>query len=115
MVHISMPSGHGTWVHYDMCWCIHLPFAFAKHLAIHHPNEENYIMHFKFTLLETHKQPLMRQTSESCFIHNAKVDIQMNSKAEWHQPTVGRVVITRDLPELEQHADGRAVRRRGGQ
>lgn len=86
--------------------------AFAKHLAIHHPNKVNDIMHFKFTLLETHKQPLMRQTSESCFIHNAKVDIQMNSKAEWHQPTVGRVVITRDLPELEQH--GRAVRRRGG-
>ena len=63
--------------------------AFYKHLAIHHPNEDNNINHFKFTLLETHNQPLLRQTSESCFIHNAKVDIPMNSKAEWHQPTVG--------------------------
>ena len=88
--------------------------AFYKHLAIHHPNEDITITHFKFTLLETHNQPLFRQTSESCYIHHAKVDIQMNSKAEWHQPTVGRVVITRDLPELQQHGDGRALRR-GGQ
>ena len=61
-------------------------------LAIHHPNEDNNINHFKFTLLQTHNQPLLRQTTESCFINNAKVD--MNSKAEWHKLTAGRVVIT---------------------
>ena len=63
--------------------------AFSKHLALHHPSEENHITHYKFTLLETQNQPLLRQTSESCFIHNGKVDIPMNSKAESHQPTVG--------------------------
>ena len=85
--------------------------AFYKHLAFHHPNEDNNINHFKFTLLETHNQPLLRQTSESCFIHNAKVDIPMNSEAEWHQPTVGRVVITRDLPELASPARAQQRRR----
>ena len=31
----------------------------------------------------------------------------MNSKAEWHQPMVARVVVTRELEELEQTAEGR--------
>ena len=41
----------------------------------------------------------------------------MNSKAEWHQPVVARVVVTRELEELEvQGARGRGARdrRRGG-
>ena len=31
----------------------------------------------------------------------------MNSKAEWHQPMVARVVVTRELEELKQAAGGR--------
>ena len=41
--------------------------------------------------------------------------VQMNSKAEWHAPVVPRVVVTRELEELEQ--GGRAGQRgrgRGG-
>ena len=31
----------------------------------------------------------------------------MNSKAEWHQPAVPRVVVTRDLEDQRQQAAGR--------
>ena len=85
------------------------------------PEDEGNIEAFKFSLVELHNQPLPRLTSESCFIHLNNVDLQMNSKAEWHQPTVGRVVVTRELQELEgQQEGGRAgqgggrARRRGG-
>ena len=37
----------------------------------------------------------------------------MNSKAEWHQPAVGRVVITRELEELEEQ-EGRRGSQGGG-
>ena len=36
----------------------------------------------------------------------------MNSKAEWHQPVVPRVVVTRELEELDEQ--GTAGRRAGG-
>ena len=49
------------------------------------------------------------------YIHCNHCEIPMNSKAEWHQPVVARVVVTRELEELEEqgNAGGRA-RRRGG-
>ena len=85
--------------------------AFSKHLSLHHPEEEGNTDAFKFSLVELHKQPLPRLTSESCFIHTNTADLPMNSKAEWHQPTVGRVVVTRELQELQGQQEGR----RGGQ
>ena len=92
--------------------------AFSKHLMIHHPDQVGNIWAFNFSLLEVHKQPLPRLASESCYIHSDKVDIPMNSKAEWHQPAVGRVVITRELEELEEQEGGRGSqgggRSRGG-
>ena len=44
----------------------------------------------------------------------------MNSKAEWHQPAVGRVVVLQELQELSGQEGrggreiGRAGQRRGG-
>ena len=38
-------------------------------------------------------------TSESDFIHRNASEIQMSSKAEWHQPALARVVVTRELEE----------------
>ena len=81
--------------------------AFAKHLAIHHPSEEGNQEAFKFTLVELHCKPLPRLVSESCHIRTTQASIPMNSKAEWHQPMVARVVVTRELEELEQTAGGR--------
>ena len=88
--------------------------AFSKHLTLHHPEEEGNINAFKFALVELHNKPLPRLTSESCFIHHNKVDLPMNSKAEWHQPTVGRVVVTRELEELESQQEEGSGGRRGG-
>ena len=74
--------------------------AFGKHLAIHHPGEEGNVEAFKFTLAETHKQPLPRLVSESCYIHGNSIEVLMNSKAECHEPAVGRAVVTQELQEL---------------
>ena len=49
---------------------------------------------------------------ESNYIHRNTAQIQMNSKAEWHQPVVARVVVTRELEELEQ-GGGAGQRGRG--
>ena len=93
--------------------------AFSKHLAIHHPTEEGNQDAFKFKLMELHSKPLPRLVSESCFIHTKKADIPMNSKAEWHQPMVARVVVTRELEEqtqepVQRRARGGGRRNQGG-
>ena len=67
---------------------------------MHHPAEEGNTKAFQFTLAEKHSQPLTGLTSESCYIHDNDVDIPMNSKAEWHQPAVGRVAVLQDLQDL---------------
>ena len=48
--------------------------AFAKHLLIHHPNQQGKQDAFKFSLLEIHGKPLPRLVSESCYIHGSKAD-----------------------------------------
>ena len=88
--------------------------AFAKHLMIHHPMEEGNQAAFKFNLVEIHSKPLPRLVSESCFIHKTEASISMNSKAEWHQPMVARVVVTRELDDQEQAVGGRRGGRGGG-
>ena len=49
-------------------------------------------------------------------INNNNVEIPMNSKAEWHQPVVARVVVTRELEELQVQGGrvGARVRGQGG-
>ena len=64
----------------------------------------------KFTLEEVHGKPLPRLCSESVRIHNNQCEVPMNSKAEWHQPVVARVVVTRELEEREEQG----TRRRAG-
>ena len=49
---------------------------------------------------------------ESVEIQGSKATIILNSKAEWHQPVVDRVVVTREPPE--QQGGGRRGRRQGG-
>ena len=71
--------------------------AFVKHLAIHHIDHQGEKEPFKFTLEGVYNQPLPRLCSESCHINTNNVAIPMNSKAEWHQPVIARVVVTREL------------------
>ena len=92
--------------------------AFAKHLAMYHPEHIGNKDAFEFRLEEIHSKPLSRLCSESDFIHRSTSEIQMNSKAEWHQPAVARVVVTRELEEgqggrVEPRGRGR-TRARGG-
>ena len=59
----------------------------------------------------------LSQDCESDFIHRNTSEIQMNSKAEWHQPAVPRVVVTRDLEEVGgagQRGRGRGRQQAGG-
>ena len=88
--------------------------AFAKHLSIYHQEREGDVTAFRFTLEEVHSKPLARLCSESVRIHNNTCERPMNSKAEWHQPVVARVVLTRELEELEEPGVGRGARSRGG-
>jgi hypothetical protein len=86
--------------------------AFAKHLAEHHPEKEGDWRCFKFQVARTYRKSLLRQIWEAVEIHGSKATIILNSKAEWHQPVVDRVVVTREPPE--QPRGGRRGRRQGG-
>ena len=44
-------------------------------------------------------------------IHRSTAQIPIQSKAEWHQPVVARVVVARELEELEQDGGGRQRRK----
>ena len=67
--------------------------AFTKHLNIHHPDHLRDPSAFKLRVESTHTKCLDRQVKEGITIKNSKADIKMNSKAEFHQPAVRRVVV----------------------
>ena len=71
--------------------------AFAKHLAMHHPDEERNPELFKFECVKTVSRCLDRQVAEAVHIFRSKVDTALNSKSEFMQPTVERVVIAKQL------------------
>ena len=72
--------------------------AFAKHLNIFHPEAEGDKEAFNMQVLQTFTKPLERKVSEAVLINNSKASIKMNSKAEFHQPAVARVITTREPP-----------------
>ena len=72
--------------------------AFAKHLAEYHPAKEGDVKVFSFKVIGTFRKPMERLISEAVKIHGSEADIVMNSRAEWHQPAIDRVVVTRELP-----------------
>ena len=73
--------------------------ASAKHLALHHPDQEQA---FDFNVIQTFKYAAARQTSESVHTHDSKADIILNSKVDFEQPTVERVVMTREPRETRE-------------
>ena len=68
--------------------------AFAKHIAVHHPERKGDVTTFKFNVKSTHKSCLERQITEGCMIHNSEADIVLNGKSEFHQPSTTRVDTT---------------------
>ena len=66
--------------------------AFAKHLAENHPERIGDKTAFRFRVARTFR----RQIFEAVRIHGCKANVVMNSKAEWMQPAIDRIVVTRE-------------------
>ena len=94
--------------------------AFAKHLAIEHPEDQGEISHFNIQVISTFKKPLVREKMEAVKLQSSEADLILNSKSEHKQPKLHRVVMTRendDPGSLRGRGRGRGVGRggRGGQ
>ena len=87
--------------------------AFAKHLALYHPNEQGDIENFNITVEAVFKKPLTRQKTEAVKIQSSRATHKMNSKAEQRQPAMLRVRMTRENDEDEGDRGGR--RQHGGE
>ena len=83
--------------------------AFAHHLAEYHPQRQGDIQAFKFRVERTFRKALMRQIWEAIEIHGSRATIILNSRSEWEQPAIDRIVVERELPERQQGRN-----RRGG-
>ena len=70
--------------------------AFAKHLALYHPDEQGNIESFKIQVESVFKKPLTRQKTEAVKIQSSRATHIMNSKAEHRQPAMLRVRMTRE-------------------
>ena len=85
--------------------------AFAKHLALFHPNEQGDIENFNITVEAVFKKPLTRQKTEAVKIQSSKATHRMNSKSEHRQPAMLRVRMTR---ENDDDGGGAGGQQRGG-
>ena len=98
-----------------------LSTSWAKHLLEDHPEATAREVQtaINFEILKTFEKPLERQVAEAVAIQNCKADLVLNSKAEWEQPAVERLIVTRDLPDQEERrigvGVGRGRRQRGAQ
>ena len=57
---------------------------------------------------------LIRQIWEAVKIYGSKATIVLNSKAEWMQPAIDRIVVTRGPQDRQQQPGGGEARRRWG-
>ena len=72
--------------------------AFAKHLLEHHKDEKD-PKPFKMSIIDTYRRPLQREIREGIEIYRCNADIPMNSKFDYHQPGIRRIVFTEDLED----------------
>ena len=87
--------------------------AFAKHLALFHPNEQGNIGNFNIQVESLFKKPLTRQKTEAVKIQSSTATHRMNSKAEHRQPAMLRVRLTRENDDPDP-AGGRVGAAAGG-
>lgn len=85
--------------------------AFAKHLKEDHPELPNIENAIQFEVLRTFAKPLDRQVAEAVANQSCKANKLLNSKSEWEQPAVERLIVTRDLPDHEGGRGGGRGRR----
>ena len=82
-----------------------------KHCEIQHNGEK---VNFKMVCLKSFPSAFMRQVNEGVRIANSKADICMNSKAEFHQPSIVRVTTVLGNHNEEQTRAGGGGGRRAG-
>jgi hypothetical protein len=83
-----------------------------KHCEIQHNGEK---VDFKMICLKSFPSAFMRQVNEGVRIANTKADICMNSKAEFHQPSIVRVsAVLGNHNEQQTRARGGGGGRRAG-
>ena len=73
--------------------------AFSKHLQLKHPDKVRETSTFSFKVERTCRSCLDRQVQEGVRITLDESDELLNSKSEYHQPGVTRVVTTREVAE----------------
>ena len=77
--------------------------AFVKHIQNNHKEHICDPSIIKFKVKSTFKSCLNRQVMEGVNIAGDDSDELMNSKAEFHQPGVTRVVTTREVNNVRRH------------
>ena len=90
--------------------------ALWKHCLIAHDGTK---AEFSMTVLKVHRTPMVRQINEAVRIIISKAECILNSKSEWHQALMVRVIPVSGLQEdqgaargsLQQGGEGRG---RGG-
>ena len=70
--------------------------AFAKHLAIFHPEHEGDITKFTIKVVSSFKKPLPRKKIDAIMIRSTTADHLLILKAEHHKPALHRVRISRE-------------------
>ena len=86
--------------------------AFAKHLALFHPDDQGDITNFDIQVKGLFQKPLTRQKTEAIKIQSSTATHRMNSKAEHRQPAMLRVTMTRENDD-QQFPRQAGQRRRG--
>ena len=91
--------------------------AFAKHAAAAHPDRARDPSLFKVKVLGTFGTCIDRQVAEGCELaYPADPDQKwLNSREEWHQPSLNRVTVTREVrqPRRNSNNTGNSSRRPG--
>ena len=52
---------------------------------------------FRFSVARTFRSSLVRQIYEAVKIYGSQADIVLNSKSEWNQPAIDRIIVTREV------------------
>ena len=89
--------------------------ALYKHYQLYHGEV---MVRFRLEMSGGFTKPMVRQINEAVRIANSKAGVVLNSKSEWHQSPLVRVVLTTGIHRTQDEkfaARGRQVRgRRGG-
>ena len=76
--------------------------AFAKHIQNKHQGYEKKSEIFEYRVISTHRSCLDRQVHEGVRITEDNSDELLNSKNEYHQPSVTHVTTTREVNSVRQ-------------